>query len=179
LDASEVRLDVTKMSRKIVVDASVARAAGTRENPSSIACRLFLEGMRRVGQREWIKHRSNFSALWLGSMQRHRRVVWVNPDSLKEAEFMVIVESASPLSISQVEAIKKDKLLVLAAYEVDRTIASCDDKMRKLLCVLAKESDPIGSLVWVNPVNPLEGVQAWLEAGARSVDERKLKNFKI
>jgi hypothetical protein len=130
-------------------------------------------------EREWIKHRSNFSALWLGSMQRHRRVVWVNPDSLKEAEFMVIVESASPLSISQVEAIKKDKLLVLAAYEVDRTIASCDDKMRKLLCVLAKESDPIGSLVWVNPVNPLEGVQAWLEAGARSVDERKLKNFKI
>src|SRR5437867_10648595 len=78
-----------KASAELVVDASVARAAGETEHPVSTACRWFLEEMRKVCHRivmtdaisqEWKKHRSNFAYRWLSSMTAKRKVVRVDSE---------------------------------------------------------------------------------------------------
>src|SRR5690606_39247163 len=67
-----------KMSRRIVVDASVARSAGSTEHPASVASRQFLQEMLAICHRvvmtdeieqEWKRHRSGFATSWLATMR--------------------------------------------------------------------------------------------------------------
>lgn len=176
---------MTKMSRRIVVDASIARSAGTTENPVSVRCREFLQTMLHVCHRvvmttdlmrEWRKHRSTFALGWLATMQRRGKVVTVIPESRKQTLLAFAIQE-SDLTKKRRDALTKDCLLVVAAWEADHLIASRDDQVRKLFASLNSHVDGIGSLIWVNPDHSKEDVTAWLHAGARSENHRRLDQY--
>lgn len=176
---------MTKMSRRIVVDASIARSAGTTENPVSVRCREFLQTMLHVCHRvvmtsdlmrEWQRHQSTFTIAWLGTMRRRRKVVTVIPDIDKQTILALGIQNTD-LPKKRRDALAKDCLLVVAAWEADRLIASRDDRVRKLFASLNSHVDGIGSLIWVNPDHSKEDVTAWLHAGARSENHRRLDHY--
>src|SRR5437660_6190664 len=76
---------MAKASRRLVVDASVARAAGGEgaTHPLSRQCRDCLLAMLHICHRivmtaeigaEWKRHRSRFAMTWLTSMEARRKV---------------------------------------------------------------------------------------------------------
>lgn len=173
---------MSRMSRRIVVDASVARAAGTSENPVSSRSREFLQAMLRIChrvvmtpeiQREWRQHQSNFSMAWLGAMQRRRKVEAAAVDATRQGELVAAV-LRSDLGTTQQAAAEKDCLLVSAAWATDGIVASNDDKVRTLLGKLASATPEIARIVWVSPTDPDETSVLWLEAGARDEARRRL-----
>jgi hypothetical protein len=142
------------MSRRLVVDASVARSAGTAENPTSQYCRQFLAAMLAIChkvvmtddiEKEWRNHGSRYSISWLTAMQSRRKLVRV-PPSEEHNRVINAQLAAADLPEAQRAAIEKDLLLVVAALASDRIVASLDDRMRKLLGKLAPVSDAVGSL---------------------------------
>jgi hypothetical protein len=165
------------MSRRIVVDASVARAAGGTENPVSTKCREFLQAMLAVChrvvmtpeiRREWRKHQSHFSQGWLAAMRSRRKVVSAAID-VERQEALLAAIGESRLGTRQRAAVEKDCLLVAAAWAADNLVASNDDKVRDLLATLTRTTPSVASLVWVNPTDPGGSPVRWLESGARSV----------
>jgi hypothetical protein len=174
---------MTKMSRRIVVDASVARSAGTTENPTSRHCRQFLAAMLTIChkvvmtddiEKEWRNHSSHYSISWLAAMQRRRKLVRAAPN--EEHNRIINAQLAdADLPEAQRAAIEKDLLLVVAALASDRIVASLDDRMRKLLRALAPVSSEVGSLVWVNPAAAEEAAVDWLERGARTEPARTIR----
>ncbi|MEW6219041.1 MAG: hypothetical protein AB1634_05820 [Thermodesulfobacteriota bacterium] len=115
-----------KMSRAIVIDASVARAAGSAEHPVSTACRDFLIQILRICHRvvmtveiaeEWKKHQSGFALRWRAAMESKRKVVRPSvaelPSGLREQA------EALPLPPRRMSALLKDLHLVEAALATD------------------------------------------------------------
>ncbi len=169
---------MSKMSRRIVVDASVAGSAGGTEDLESGGCRRFLLGMLRICHRvvwsaelqaEWRQHASGFSVRWLAAMQSKGKIV--NVDAGPQHFFE---QSLATFSEAERHAVRKDALLVKAAVAADRLVASRDEKARALFWRLAQEAPEIRSLVWVNPCKKDDDALAWLEGGARSEAWRRL-----
>ena len=127
-------------SRVLVIDASIARAAGdTSNHPTSRNCCEFLRAVLGVCHRialtdslreEWNKHRSRFARTWRVSMMARRKVE--------------LVEVAAHLSLKKrimraqldkpIEAIiEKDRHLIEAALATDKRVASLDDQVREHL----------------------------------------------
>ena len=72
-----------KHPRRLVIDADVARSAGTSVDPVSSSCRQFLETVLAVGHYvvmtkaimdEWSTHLSRFSRKWLTRMHGKKQV---------------------------------------------------------------------------------------------------------
>lgn len=123
---------------------------------------------------EWRKHRSLYAARWLAAMRSRRRVLSVAPDEEAHRALLAAVEVVGTFTPRQTAAVGKDTHLVAAAWVADRTVASCDDKMRALLCVLSAVERRLCAVVWVNPDTPDGTATRWLEAGARSEPFRRL-----
>jgi hypothetical protein len=175
---------MSKMSRRIVVDASVARAAGSTENPASKRSREFLEAMRTVChrvvmtpdiRREWRNHKSAFSISWLAAMSRRRKVVEVVVDAQRE-KLLVRTVLASGLGKKQKREAEKDCLLISAALAADRIVASSDVEARKLFATVAATLSDVAAVMWVDPIFEPGLPVAWLEAGARTENARMLAN---
>jgi hypothetical protein len=71
------------VSRRLVIDASVAAAAGDSIQDNSRRCREFLQAVLRISHRaamtpllrkEWKGHQSLFAARWLSEMISMRKV---------------------------------------------------------------------------------------------------------
>jgi predicted nucleic acid-binding protein len=167
-------------SKRIVVDASIARSAGMTQHPVSRSCREFLESFLRICHRvvmtsevreEWKKHRSRFSTSWLASMTARRKVEVCNPnidpvmaDKLKQAR----------LTEKKEAAIQKDAHLLEAALATDSAVASLDEEVRSLLSGVSKHWGRIKPIVWVNPAKPDDKALSWLSAGAPADKARML-----
>lgn len=174
------------MRRTLVIDTSIARSAGTTENPISKACRDFLEEVSSVGHCisvnsslvvEWQRHRSGFSLQWLGSMQRRGKVNFVRCEESRIKDLSKCVNSTDLITEKQKDAVRKDFLLLHCAWASDELIASMDEKMRNLLATLSGELPAIGSVVWVNPVRAEDAALGWVKSGARTEESRKLRNW--
>ncbi|MFE2886340.1 hypothetical protein [Streptomyces sp. NPDC059272] len=174
------------MQRTLVVDASIARAAGGTENPSSKACRDFLNEILTVGHNlafnenliaEWRKHRSNFALQWLGAMQRRGKIKVVRCSPDKVDKLSACVDQTNLLTVKQKDAVRKDFLLLHCAWTSDELVSSLDEKMRRLLAVMVSEHAEIGGVVWVNPNKAEDRAQEWIKSGARTEEDRKLKNW--
>lgn len=174
---------MSKMSRQIVVDASIARSAGTTDNPVSVMCRDFLRAMLRIChkltwteeiEQEWRKHASGFTSSWLAAMQSRGKVVRVSVDPVRQIDLANLITEIEEWPPSWREAAIKDLLLVVAAWESDELVASGDDRVRKLFGKLTSSSPDLGRITWVNPSQPAENPLRWLEAGARRDHERQL-----
>jgi hypothetical protein len=173
-----------KKSRHFVVDASVARAAGSLGalSPTSQSCRQVLDTLFQVCHRvvmsqelraEWDRNASKASLDFLREMRRRGKVV-----PPKEAVPGMVKMRATIERLcgeAQAEAILKDFHLLEAAWESGRLILSLDDAARSLLVPLVKRLPRLGTFTWVNPTEEGEEVIGWLTKGAPDEERRYLR----
>src|SRR5437667_7245754 len=147
-----------KASAELVVDASVARAAGKTEHPVFRACRGFLQEVLKICHKivmtkeirqEWNKHKSRFASLWLSSMTARKKVVRVDYEENPELRQAIC---SLQLRDKERDAILKDIHLVEAALARGQTIVSLDDALWGLLRQIAASVPSLKPVVWVNPV---------------------------
>lgn len=168
--------------KRLVIDASVARAAGSRPDAggSSRPCRLFLEAVLTICHRavvtaeisrEWRSHRSGFFRKWLVQMYARKKVDRVEAGGDSALRRQLEACGAGPREIS---AMAKDLHLVEAALGSDRIVVSRDDTVRRLFSAYAASLAGLRQIVWVNPDLPEEEALTWLEGGAKSERGRRL-----
>ncbi len=155
-------------SRRLVIDASVASAAGQTMAPASRRCREFLQAVLRIShhatmtpllREEWKSHQSLFAKAWLAEMTSKAKVEAV-ADVQNEQ-----LRAEAPATRSA----QKDLHLIEAALVTDRIVISLDDTARVELSVPAA-----AEVMWVHPVDEGGHVIYWLNKGAGPVDEWKL-----
>jgi hypothetical protein len=167
-------------SKRIVIDASIARSAGKTEHPVSRSCREFLAQILNIChqvvmtpdiRKEWKKHRSRFTATWLASMTARRKVCVVLP----KADVSVVEQlKKAQMGKKDEAAILKDVPLVEAALATDSAVASLDEEVRSLFRAFANQWGRIKTVAWVNPTKDDDRAIAWLSSGALPEKERLL-----
>jgi hypothetical protein len=169
-----------KASAALVIDASIARAAGLTEHPVSSRCRSFLQEVLRICHRvvmtpeisaEWKEHRSNFAYRWLASMWARKKVIRRGP--VEDAGLRQAVHWLQ-LTDRVREAILKDIHLVEAAFATEQIVASLDETVRGYIRQIAGSVRSLRSLVWVNPTKDDEHATDWLRQGANAEEQRQL-----
>jgi predicted nucleic acid-binding protein len=167
-------------SKRLVIDASIARAAGRTDHPVSKACRVFLEGVLKICHRvvltkeireEWNKHQTQFSMTWRASMVARKKVAWC-----EVAQNEVFRTKIRKLDFSETEhaAALKDAHLIEAALETDLRVISLDEIARGLLRRAAQDVKQLKRVHWVNPTKDEEHTMEWLEGGAEDEEVRRL-----
>jgi hypothetical protein len=168
------------MSRVLVVDTDVARAAGETQHPISRACREALTTILDVCHRvaldhrasaEWRKHAAGFSVRWLAAMESKGKV-----RRLADSELILLnphVEE-TPLTPQRRRAVLKDLHLIEAALAVDQAVLSMDESVRAALTDIVPHVPGLKDIVWVNPAKVEDDALAWLKAGARRNRARSL-----
>ena len=155
-------------SKRLVIDASVASAAGATMHPTSRRCREFLSEVLKISHRavmtpdltrEWDRHQSLFALRWRAQMRSLGKIVDIAGVESGELRRQVVLTLA----------VRKDLHLVEAALATDKTVVSLDDRAAVELRVEATKD-----VVWVNAVS--EGGHAiyWLRDGANPVAEWRL-----
>jgi len=164
-----------RISWRLVIDASVARAAGRADNPVSRLSRQFLENVLKICHRlvltseiagEWKRHRSRFTYHWYAAMVARRKVV--RRLQRRDPEFQSRLGETA-LADKAREAARKDLPLVEAALSSDRVVVSLDDEARNLFSQLSSVATELRGLMWVNPVRESESLTDWLRRGRRPV----------
>ncbi len=160
-------------SRVLVIDASIARAAGdVSTQPTSRNCREFLQAVLNLCHRmamttpiqeEWNKHQSRFARRWRTSMMARKKLEMVEVPSHLSLERRIKLAVADKRVVAIIE---KDRRLIEAALAADQRVASLDDVVRKHLQDHRSKLPEAASICWVNPNTPAERVIAWLESGA-------------
>ena len=176
-------------SKRLVVNASVARAAGGEEATVSvsISCTEFLETFRDECphhvvmtpelSEEWEENQSRFAATWLRSMIARKRFVYIEP--LVNQALRGEIEGTAT-NENEIEDIQKDFHLLEAARETDHIIISLDETVRGLFARAAERVGEIRDIVWVNPERVEEEEPlAWLQNGAPPEEHRKLRTWGI
>lgn len=186
---------IRKQSKSLVVDASVARAAGDPpNNPRSEICRDCLVQIKDSKHnicmtpeilREWDDHASRFSRRWQASMIAKKQ--WLYQDLSADSSLRKIIEKSvlnfyTDLADEAIFNIKnsifKDCCLIEAALASDKTVISLDDKTaRKYFSQAAKQVNEIKEIVWVNPDKIEEDAINWLNDGAPAESWRFLENY--
>jgi hypothetical protein len=173
-----------KRGRRLVVDASVAGAAGgtTATAPDSARCRDFLLTMRDETdcravmsdklKEEWMAHRSRLARTWLVDMVSRRRVIFANVPPSEKMRHKI--EDAAVTKKKDADNLLKDYHLVEAATAHDKTVVSLDETVRGLFKAAAQRVEAIRKIVWVNPVKPVEDAVGWLRGGAKAEAVRML-----
>lgn len=168
----------------IVVDASIAGAAGSMESqhPNGVRCRTFLVTLRNVSHRmawtaaikaEWDRHQSAFAIEWLEHMESlgklHRLVVEEDDDLRND-----LIENCDQSTV--IPYVLKDCHLIEAAFATDCRIASWDELARRHFSRLAAKVKSLKAIQWVNPVVESERASLWLQQGAPAQKKRFLKS---
>jgi len=168
-----------KVSRRLVIDASIARSSGEGRPPAQ-ACRAFLADVLDICHRlvlasparcEWKKHRSRFASTWGVSMEARKKTdrPEVSPDHRLRREIRRL-----PLPQRTVAAMLKDAHLIEAALSADGLIVSLDEEARKGFARASQSIPRIEGIVWVNPERDCN-VRDWLRSGAPRDEERTLQ----
>ncbi len=167
----------------LVIDASVAEAAGTSEPspPNAARCRDFLAATRNICHciawseaivAEWDKHKRGFAARWLLSMRRLRKLQRVRDERVEPLREAIEQHSNDP---DVVRIMLKDAHLIEAALATDLRIASLDETARGHFGRLAASLPALRQIMWVNPVAQGEQPVKWLKMGAKVNRSLQLK----
>ncbi len=170
-----------KARRCLVVDASVARAAGGIDATHQVskACRNFLDGVLKIChsalmsksiREEWNKHQSNYARGWRVQMVSRKKLM-ITEDKV---DMNLRSRIASVTRPKDYEELDKDFHLVEASLTADLIIASLDEAMRLLLRGCYDKVSELRSIIWVNPAQDAELVLEWLKEGANSEPSRQL-----
>lgn len=162
-----------KSIRKLVVDASIARAAGDVSlHPVSASCRETLRAVESlysifcpILNREWKKHESAYSRSWRVKMVQQGRVIFISEDT-KIQSFLDHIEQ-STAGISAKRAMEKDAHLVSASMLGDKIILALDETVRKLFIEHCFAYKGMGGIIWSNPMLEADKTLAWLKGGAK------------
>ncbi|MCD4786057.1 MAG: hypothetical protein K8T10_19730 [Candidatus Eremiobacteraeota bacterium] len=174
-----------KKSRRIVIDACIARSAGgdRAKKGRSILCTSFLLKVLKICYiaifteelfEEWRKHRTDFARKWQKTMfsKNKAKILDNSEDQLLRNRIRLECERRKlPL-----EEVLKDTHLVEAAIKTDKTIASLDNKARNNFSKMSPGIGELRSIYWINPANPDENVIQWLESGSIPDANRLLCN---
>ena len=166
-----------KISKRLVIDASIARSAGQEDAtyPRSVRCRDFLQAVLEISHRvvmtpdikkEWDKHQSRFAKKWLRQMVAKKKLYAC--DITLDDELWTQIESHAKTDKDR-EAMEKDLLLIEAAIATDKIVISLDEKVKELFIKAAADIERLKQVAWVNPdVENTEekGAIAWLKNGA-------------
>lgn len=172
-----------RAARRLVIDASVAGAAGgkTATAPTSTNCRDFLLAVRGEHylviltpqlRREWDDHKSTFARTWLTAMTTRGAVIFLDikaSNKLRREIERVVAPRAAEL-----KAMRKDFHLLEAALATDQNIVSLDEIVRALFGRAAVNVVALKNIVWVNPDKAAEEPIAWLEKNAKPERKRML-----
>jgi hypothetical protein len=159
----------------LVIDASVAQAAGWSDHPESSASRHFLRGVLDICHRmvltpplieEWRRHQSSYTREW--------RKIHVRPEEDPVARSgrepclrkRVLDPGAGALLL---EIRLKDLPLIEAALCADHIVVSLDEEARQSFRLRE-----LNIITWVNPLRERDHMGSWLEDGAPPVEEWKL-----
>lgn len=162
-------------SRILVIDASIARAAGTSENPVSSASREFLDAVLDICHRiafnaaileEWRRHQSKFTKRWRPSMYARKKIVNLSNDADARLSDRILGATAD---VENRRAMLKDIPLIVAALQVDHVVISLDEEARRLF-----HMNELNTIIWANPLAERQRMGAWLKGGAEPIDEWKL-----
>ena len=176
-------------SKRLVVNASVARAAGGEGATASvsISCTEFLETfqdecshhvlMTPELSEEWEENQSKFAATWLRSMIARKRFDYIEPpvnQALRDE-----IEGTATRE-TETEVMRKDFHLLEAAQATDQIIISLDETIREYFARATQRVGEIRDIVWVNPERVEEEQPlVWLQNGAPPDDHCKLRTWGI
>lgn len=172
-----IKTDMTeKQSKILIIDASVARAAGSEDavKPVPKQCREFLievfEICHKVGitdgiKEEWYKH----ALSWLTYMKSRGKLKEISSKQNASLRDKIASEQSTPENI---EAMKKDTILIEAAIVSDGLIISRDEIARELFQDLSLRADELKKICWINPTFESENPIQWLKDGAKKEKER-------
>ncbi len=174
-----------KVSKRLVIDASVARASGGKDAiyPTSKNCRDFLQAVLEIChhlvmtphiRNEWKNHESKFAKSWLAMVARKK--LEYCPDFSASDELWKKIEGITA-NDKELEAMLKDFCLIAAALATDKTVISLDDKVRALFDRVAERVGELRNVVWVNPDKLEEQPIEWLRNGAEIESNRLLGNW--
>ena len=178
------RMAAKGVSKRLVIDASVARSAGGEEAtyPTSVNCRNFLKSVLDICHKfvmtpdikeEWNKQESDFARAWRRRMVAKRKFEFL--DIPVNEELWEKIDKIAWSDRQRAEMFK-DLRLIEAAMATDKTVISLDDKTaRKFFGRVGVQVDELKDIVWVNPTKveeekPIE----WLEKGANPERDRLL-----
>lgn len=172
------------MTRRIVVDASVASSCSISHVPPAPGCMAALEAVRESRllvsvsaelKEEWERHQSRYFWRWLSRLTSSSRV--------KEDALARVTELRGRLrklaGAAEGDAVAKDAHLAAAGIEHDGRVLSCDDAMRRKLARVAAESNwhELGLVHWADPsVDALDGLCAWLRSDAPDDELYRLRS---
>ncbi len=171
------------MSRRLVIDASVACAAGGDDarNPKSKSCRDALKSVLEVCHKfilsddladEWNKHQSRFARKWRAQMVARKKLIRV--PSRANAQLRTKLKHVAR-TVKDANAMIKDCHLIEASIATDEVIISIDEAVRLLFKNAADRVGEIGNIVWVNPNLSKKAAISWLQTGAKANSELQLK----
>lgn len=174
---------VKTKSRLLVIDASVARAAGDRDatHPTSSKCRAFLEAVHNICHGivmtndvfgEWSRHESRQSRKWRRTMiaKKSKRALLGNVLDLSlRSQIESYIQDERTRAI-----VSKDVCLIEAALASDLRIVSLDEAVRTRFAELSNTVKALRNIIWINPTNETEAPIPWLEQGAPAEDHRFL-----
>lgn len=157
---------------RLVVDASIARAAGETQHPTSKLCRETLDivltkkyvlVLSRAIADEWKTHRSVYATTWLSTMIAKRRIVRVEGEPLQTfRNTLATIE----LGDADMRAMMKDVHLIEAALSFDRRIFSLDEAARLLFIGASAGVGELRQLIWANLTRDDDRAIVWLVDGA-------------
>lgn len=177
-----------RASRRLVIDASVARSATLADNPTSVACREFLQVIYDVCHKvvlsteiykEWEynvlqvrtpadKQRTRFLVNWMVAMARRKGGKILRPPVPRNEALRTKVNHLG-LPEAYRRELSEDLHLVEAALAHDNIIISRDDNARELFQSASGNCPEFAKVVWCNPVDLGEEGTEWLKTGARVV----------
>ncbi len=173
-----------KSLKRLVVNASVARAAGGVDATDSVSinCTEFLETFRDESSHhvvmtfelseEWDENQSNFAAEWLGNMIATRRFHYIE---LPQNRALYDEIEATAVEEKDINAMLKDFHLLGAALATDQIIVSLDETIRGLFKRASQSVGEIRGIIWVNPDRTGEEQPiTWLQNGALPEAHRQL-----
>lgn len=176
----------SKESKRLVVNASIAGAAGGEDATASVSinCTVFLETFRDECSHhivmtpelseEWNAHQSIFAATWLKLMIARKRFIYEEPPVNQVLRGKI---ERTTTHESEIEVMRKDFHLLEAALATDQTVISLDEIIRGCFTRAAQRVGEIRNIVWVNPDHTEEEPFVWLQSGAPPDDHRQLRTW--
>lgn len=172
-------------SKNLVIDASLARAAGPQNSPHPLArqCRHFLDTVLLVCHRivfttgikeEWTKHQSSHARAWLVAMRSRRKVIFKDIPTNHKLCQLLKANSSSDLASRE---IMKDSHLLEAALEFDKIVISLDETVRRYCATIAVTEDILKRIIWENPGSSADALSSWLKMGAPRTSNNTLVAF--
>ncbi len=169
-------------SKRLVIDADVARASGseTATHPRAERCRDFLNAVLSLSHRivmtekinnEWKNHQSRFARRWRVSMDARKKIDRINPP---EDENLQTKVTTTTHDADEIDFMEKDFHLLQAALATDQTVISLDETVRGLFKRASQQVGEIRNIIWVNPDQPGEEPILWLQNSAPPEAHRRL-----